>query len=314
MNRLLSRCNRRSVSKGIAAAGFSGLIGSSVASHTVAQTPASSPSEDGWEFTDFRDVTVSFPAVPTRIVAQTTSAASLWDFGVEVVGFFGPNDADTDFEFPQVGNMDVQPMAYLGDWGTLDLEKLVDVEPDFYVDLYRGGDTLWYLGDTATEQLVEDICPTIGINAKGAPFMETVQGFEDLAVALGIDPNGATLLDAKAELAEAEDAFRAAIADKGDLKVVAISMGTDGNAYLWNGNWLNDFQYMQDLGLTTVDVDVADDFPNALVSIEQLGNYPADVYLVDSRETLDAYNASPVWNTLPAVQAGQIGWWYSSVL
>lgn len=302
-----SRFTRRAVARGISAAGLTGFV---IRPRALAQTPAI----EGWEFTDFREVTVSLPSVPTRIAAQTTSAASLWDFGIEVLGFFGPNDAGTDFEFPQIGDMDVDSMTYLGDWGELDLEKLVESGAEIYVDLYRGGESLWYLGDVATEERVLAICPTIGVNANGIPFMETVEEFEHLAVSLGVDPEGQEIVDAKAALAEAEGAFKAAIDGKGEIKVVAISMGTDGNAYLWNGNWLSDMQYLRDLGISLVDVGVADDVPNALVSVEQLGNYHADVYLVDSRETLDAYLANPVWNSLPAVQAGQVGWWYSSVL
>lgn len=43
-----------------------------------------------WEFTDDRGVTVSLPKRPVRVVAQTTSAAALWDYGVRPIAIFGP--------------------------------------------------------------------------------------------------------------------------------------------------------------------------------------------------------------------------------
>ena len=61
-------------------------------------TPAATPpvpngvQPDGsWSFTDDRGVTLTSPAVPSRIVAQTSAAAALYDFGVQVVGIYGPS-------------------------------------------------------------------------------------------------------------------------------------------------------------------------------------------------------------------------------
>ncbi|MCA9834101.1 MAG: ABC transporter substrate-binding protein [Thermomicrobiales bacterium] len=307
MNTSHPRFTRRAVSRGIAAAGLTGLV---VRPRTFAQTPAA----EGWEFTDFRDVTVSLPEMPTRVVAQTTSAASLWDFGIKVVGFYGPNDEESDRDFLQIGKMDVSTMTYLGDWGTLDTELLVATEPDIYVDLYRGGEFLWYLPDQATADQVEEISPTIGINANGVPFMDTLHEFERLAVALGADVEGPEIAEGKTNLTEAEATFKSAIAGKEGLKVLAISTDATGGAYLWNGNWLNDMQYLQSLGMTAVDVGVGDDMPTLQISMEQLGNYPADVYLLDDRESPDVLSGQPIWESMPAVKAGQVGTWYSSVL
>lgn len=303
------RINRRRLSNGFAVSTVASFLKSP---GSFAQTP--SPVAETWSFTDFRGESASLPSTPTRVVAQTTSAASLKDFGIEVAGFFGPNDYGTDFEFSQVGDMAVPQIEHIGDWGELDIEKLISLDAELYIDLFRGGDALWYLADVETENLVREVCPTIGVNANGVPFMETLQEFERLAIALGADESGPDLVDGKAALADAEEAFRTSIEGKQDMKVVAISLNGDGSAVLWNSNWLSDLQYMQDLGMTAVDVGAGDDVPNIQVSIEQLGEYPADVYLVDSRESLDAYDAIPLWKTLPAVKAGQVGWWYSSVL
>src|SRR5690606_21754014 len=96
-----------------------------------------------WAFTDDRGVRVVADALPTRIVAQTSAAAALWDFGVKVVGIYGPNrheDGSPDF---QAGNLDLDAVEVLGDYGTdsleIDLEKFVELDPDLVVDMVLYG-------------------------------------------------------------------------------------------------------------------------------------------------------------------------------
>lgn len=280
-----------------------------------AQTPesdaAASPVASGWSFTDDRGITVTLPEMPTRVIAQTSSAASLWDFGFEVVGFFGPVDPDNAAGFPQVGDIDVDRIPNLGDFGALDLEKVVELQAQLYVDLDRGGGSLWYL-DPDSQAALEKICPTIGLNAVAVTVIDIVKRYEDLAVALGVDPQSEQIAAAKEAHATAEAAFAETVGATPGLKVLTISAGTDGNVYIWNPNWLPDLIYFESLGMTAVDPGVAADIPNAVVSFEELGNYPADVILVDVRGDLADLEGNALWEGLPAVQAGQVGYWYAA--
>lgn len=308
MDKGISR--RRIVGSGLAL-GTGGSLAQVIARGAGAQsTPVASPAA-GWTFTDDRGVTVNLPQTPTRVIAQTSSAASLWDFGFEVIGFFGPNDPDNEAGFPQVGDMDVERIPNLGDYGALDFEKVIEVDPDLYVDLDRGGGTLWYL-DEDSQATLEDICPTIGLNAQAISVMDIIKRYEDLAVAFGVDPASDLITSARETHAAAEAAFQEATAATPGLKVLTISSGDDGTAYIWNPNWLPDLIYLTSLGFTAVDPGVGPDEPNLQISFELLGNYPADVILVDVREELSSYDGNVVWENLPAVKAGQVGRWYAA--
>jgi iron-desferrioxamine transport system substrate-binding protein len=68
-----------------------------------------------------------------------------------------------------------------------------------------------------------------------------------------------------------------------------------------------DLHYFQDL-----DVE-ADEFFQ-IISWEEINRYPADLILVDVRETqtgTSSFADVATWKTLPAIQANQIGPWYA---
>ncbi|MGC4104856.1 MAG: ABC transporter substrate-binding protein [Thermomicrobiales bacterium] len=301
---------RRVVASGFAI-GAGIALSQAVSRGVSSQTPIASPAGGEWTFTDDRGITVSLPQTPTRVVAQTSSAASLWDFGFEVVGFYGPNDPDNTAGFPQVGDMDVSRIPNVGDYGAPDIEKFLSLKPQLYVDLDRGGDTLWYL-DADTQATLEQVCPTIGIDADGVSVIDIVKRYEDLAVALGVDPESETIVTARETFTASETAFTEAVSAHDDLKVLTVSPAADGTVTLWNPNWLPDLIYFTSLGFTGVAVGVDDATPNVQVSMEELGEYPADVILVDVRREISAFEGNAIWESLPAVQAGQVGRWYAA--
>ena len=116
-----------------------------------------------------------------------------------------------------------------------------------------GGGTLWYL-DADSQAAVEKICPTIGLNAQAISVLDIIRRYEDLAVALGIDPDSASITTAKQTFATSVAAFTDITSAKPDLKVLTISSGDTGTVYLWNPNWLPDLIYLRSLGFTAVDV------------------------------------------------------------
>ena len=110
----------------------SGLALATGAGYRAAQaqaTPASVAVDGAWSFTDDRGVTVSLPALPQRIVAQVTAAASLWDYGVRPVGIFGPQRRADGTPDPLAGNIDLDAVTSLGEaWGEFDLERLIALQ------------------------------------------------------------------------------------------------------------------------------------------------------------------------------------------
>lgn len=260
------------------------------------------PGSGGWSFTDDRGVTVSLPKPPERIVAQTTSAAVLWDFGIRPVGVYGP----TDF---QAGDIDFDQVELIGDYGTLDLEKLIALKPDLYVDLTPDGAGLWYLTEEELKQ-VEAIVPTLGLSMQGVSVIKQIGRFEEFVASLGVDVDSPELTAIKGDFTAAETELKEAIAGNPGLSVVVVSPSPD-TLYVASPSFMIDLWYLRDLGLDIVDPDVGDYWD--LLSWEQANKYPADLILVDARfiDTLDELPTIGTWELLPAVKASQIGPWYA---
>lgn len=285
------------------------VVAAPAPTHARDATPGAATPGGGWSFTDDRGVTVSLPQRPERIVAQTTSAAALWDYGVRPVAIYGPSrlaDGTPDF---QAGNIDLDAVESVGDYPEMDLEKLVALDPDLYVDLtlYDGG--FWYLGENQVQ--IEAIVPTLGITMEGVSILQSIERFEELAAALDADLTAPDVVEAKSAFAAAESDLKAAIAEKPGLTVLVVSPTTD-NIYVASPDWMTDLHYFRDLGLDVV-THGADDFFE-LLSWEQANTYPADLILVDARSAQlspEQLADIPTWSALPAVQAGQIGPWYA---
>lgn len=262
-----------------------------------------------WEFTDDRGVTVSLPKRPVRVVAQTTSAAALWDYGVRPIAIFGPGrrpDGTVDF---QAGNIDLDVVKSLGDYGEMDLEKLVALQAELYVDLAMYGNQLWYLGEN--EAQVKEIVPTVGISMQRVSILESIGRFEKLSGLLGADLSAPDITEAKTAFAQAESDLKAAIAEKPGLKVLVISPAPD-QIHVASPEWMTDLRYFRDLGLD-IHTHSTDDFFKVL-SWEQVNQYPADLILIDQRDfenSAELLAGIGTWQALPAVQAGQIGPWYA---
>lgn len=270
---------------------------------------ATTASGDEWSFTDDRGVTITLPKPPERIVAQTTSAAVLWDFGIRPVGVFGPSrlpDGTNDF---QAGDIDFDSVDVLGDYGGLDLEKLVALNADLYVDLTFGGDTLWYLSDDELAQ-VEAIVPTLGISMQKMSVLDSIGRFEELSASLGVDLESPELSEVKAVFMEAETELKAAITEQPDLTVLVVSPSVD-TLYVASPEWMVDLYYFRELGLDIV-VPNAEEFWE-LLSWEQANLYPADLILIDARFDPESEEIAAIgtWQSLPAIEAGQIGPWYA---
>jgi iron complex transport system substrate-binding protein len=294
-----------------------GTAGLAQATPGAAPEGADGLQDDGsWAFTDDRGVTLTTPEMPTRIVAQTTAAASLYDFGIDIAGIYGRSkSADGVVDF-QTGNLNLDEVEVLGDYGSdtleMDIEKFVTLEPDLVVDLVVYEDTFWYLVGDARTRVEELGVPIVGIDMGTASLLEIIQRFEELAGALGADLSVPEIAAAKERHAASEVALKAAIEAKPELSMVCISPTVE-SVWVASPRYMNDLRYFAELGLNVVDHDAEDWFKQ--ISWEEIMTYSADVILVDARPgnptPEEIAEAVPLWNTLPAVQAGQIGAWYA---
>lgn len=289
------------------------------ASAQEAATPSTSPAAGGlqpdgaWRFTDDRGTVVEADALPTHVIAQTTAAAALWDFGIKPAGIFGPSRLADGTPDLQAGNLDLDTVEVLGDYGEFDLEKALSLQADLYVDVDRGNGDLWYITPDVEAQLLERF-PTIAILAANVPVTTTIEHFESLAAALGADQNAPVVVSAKTAWQTAEAGFKEALAAKPGLKMLAVSPGAD-LVYVWNPPVLGDLSYYQSLGAEFVVPENPTEASlgnNEEMSWEQFGRYgaQADLILVDQRDDGSILADIAIWNSLPAVRAGQVGTWY----
>jgi iron complex transport system substrate-binding protein len=191
----------------------------------------------------------------------------------------------------------------------MDLEALVALDPQLYVDMALYGDQLWYLGES--EARVAEIVPTLGISMQQVPIIDSIRRFEELSGMLGADLQSPEVTRAKADFADAEAELQSAIAARPGLRVLVCSPGPD-QIYIASSNWMTDLMYFKQLGLDVIAHPGTDAFE--ALSWERAHTYPADLVLVDKRVSpadMERINEIPTWSRLPAVAAGQVGPWYA---
>jgi iron complex transport system substrate-binding protein len=261
-----------------------------------------------WEFTDDRGKKAARDSRPTKVVAQLSAAASLWEFGIRPVGTFGDAKASDVLK----GTIDTGGMTWVGEtWGDFNIEKLASLTPDVLIAPMQSKGQLWYVPDEAVSK-IEPLCPSVGINQYEVPVDKVINRFAELAGSLGADLNAGPVTAAKAEFEAASAAVSAAAKAKPDLRVAFVS-GTKENLYLGNARIFSDFGYLQNLGVNFIDVVVPESEPHwEVLSWEQAGKYPIDVLLCDSRDpsyfTTDLAKY-PIFAKLPAIQAKQVIAW-----
>lgn len=281
---------------------------------TVTSSGAASPPADGaWSFTDDRGVTITLPKRPERVVPYIPIAASLWDFGVRPVGVFGTTVRPDGTREVMSGDVNFDTVVSLDEqYGEMDLEALVTLKPDLILfDIYGEFD-LWGLPADAVAQ-VEAIAPIAGISFINRPVTETIGRIEELAVALGTDLDTPDVVAARERFDAAGEAVRSACADKAGLTSLFTAGWTD-NFYIANPVIWTDLIYFSELGLDIVAPMIADTELWETLSWEQANTYPVDLILNDARSaalTPEQLAEYPTWNAQPAVEAGQVGEWYT---
>lgn len=272
------------------------------------EAPAGTASGGPWEFTDDRGKKATRDSRPTKIVAQLSAAAALWEFGIRPVGAFGEAKGNDVLK----GNVDVNAVQWVGQtWGEFNIEKLASLTPDLLVAPMQSKDQLWYVPEDAAGK-IEPLCPSVGINQVEVPVDKVIGRFAELAGSLGADLNASAVTSAKAEFEAAGKALGEAVAAKPGLRVAFVS-GSKENFYLGNPKIFSDLAYLLNVGVNFVQPTVPPAEPHwEVLSWEQAGKYPIDVMLYDSRNasyfTTDLSRYPTVAN-LPAVKANQaIAW------
>ncbi|WP_410576318.1 ABC transporter substrate-binding protein [Amycolatopsis sp. lyj-108] len=303
--------SRRGFLAGTAALGATGLL---TACGYQEEAPAPGAGET-WSFTDDRGRKLEGER-PTRIVAQVTAAAALWDLGVKSAGIFGPSKFADGKPDPQAGGVDLTAVTSLGNvYNEFNFGKFVSLNPQLLVSVMYLKDQMWYIPDTQTEK-IDKAAPSVGVRLQGLAMPEGIAKFIALAKALGADTDTPAIQAAKAEYEKADAALGDAIKKASGLKVLLISAQKD-TVYIANPPSFATSKHYQNKGMNFVLPEAPDQSQGGYyqqISWENIGKYTADVIMYDNRGGSlslgpDGLGGVPTWGRLPAVKAGKLIPW-----
>jgi iron complex transport system substrate-binding protein len=300
---------RRSFLTGLGALSVAGLVGCN-ASAGDAGSQAGPSGAATFSYTDARGKVVEFDLPATAVVAQSSAAATLWDFGYQVAGAYGdlkPIDGKLSY---QAGDLDLSKITVLSEiYGEFDVERFAAMNPQALIDLMFVADELWYLPDDLRTK-VEAVSPTIAMEMLNLNLLQIIEEFAVLSSKLGADIDAPVVTDAKADFEAAVAKVKEAVAAKPDLTVLGISRSAD-KVWVANPKQHPDFAYLETLGVKFVDSEVSDPamYFNE-ISYERLDEFSGDVIFDDSRGgVIPEADKQPTWQALPAVKAGQVHAW-----
>ncbi|TKK82714.1 ABC transporter substrate-binding protein [Kribbella jiaozuonensis] len=244
-----------------------------------------------WSFDDDREQHIETESRPTRVLAYAQAAQTLASLGVPVVGYFGSqhhadSGASVGLDLPLVGS---------GDDVDEDLVKSLD--PDLVVTVTYGGEV--YGLSAAVADRVAEVAPILAIGIAGDRTLESViERFHALATALGAD-----VQDPATDLASAPT--------DPSVRVVALSGGTDTDAYVANPAYWPSLRMLADAGVHFTPTTTAGGWE--VVKWDELAaKHPADLVLYDERPNslgADRLATIPGWSEVPGVQAGNVLPW-----
>ncbi|MEV0440775.1 ABC transporter substrate-binding protein [Streptomyces spectabilis] len=300
--------SRRALLSAGAALGVGGLL---TACGKDDDEPAKSTGE-GWSFKDDRGKVVKTDAVPKNIVAFISTAAALYDYGVECTGVFGPSEPVDGKPNPQAGDLDVDKLTSLGKtWGQFNVEKYATLRPDVLISNMFPPPALWFVPEESSKKIAA-LAPTIGINGARASLLEPLKRYTELAEALGGDLESAKARAAKSRFQKAEQTLRKAAKANRGLKVLAMTGDAD-QMYVAVPDSYCDLNYFKDLGVEFVEGKKSDEWGFwEFLSWENADKYHADLIMVDNRSSAlppEELAKKPTWTKLPAVKAGQTVPW-----
>jgi iron complex transport system substrate-binding protein len=262
----------------------------------------------GWTFVDDRKETVRLSRRPTRIVAYTTAAAALHQWGVTPVGVFG----DDPREDPVLAGFPWRKSALVGSvYGEIDVATLVSLKAELIVSQWYpppAGSPLFGFKDLLQQKHIHSRVPIVGLNGREIATTQ-IDRFGDLARALGSDTRGA-IGRARAAFHRAAASLSAIARRKSNLRIIAVS-GDQSTMFVAKVPDSGDLSFYRRRGLPLVSAETPDAYWDRF-GWDRAARYPADGILYDARSIflpLRQAKQIPAFAALPAVRANQIAPW-----
>jgi iron complex transport system substrate-binding protein len=268
------------------------------------------PEPAQWTFVDDRKHTVRSKMRPTRIVAYTTAAAALHDWGVTAVGVFG----ESPREDPYLTRFPWRKSEVVGSvYGQVDIDKLLALRADLIVSRWYPAPSkevpVFGFKDLAQQRDIGAKVPIVGVNGH-ATAVGQIARFGDLAAALGVERASVAIARARTAFVDAEVGLSEVANRKSNLRIIAIS-ADQHTMFVAKVVDDADLTLYERRGVPLVSAQTADPYWDS-VPWADAAKYPADGILYDARVVflpVSQAKAIPAFAALPAVRANQIGEW-----
>jgi len=265
------------------------------------------PATAQWTYEGGDGKAVALAGVPERIIASQDTAAGLIPLGIRPVGIYA-DSAVADAKALQ--GLDLTGIEIIGQsWGEVDIEKAAALQPDLIVAEYWPLESTWSGGDDVVAAL-SPLAPITGPE-QGASILTLIEDYETLASGLGANLSAPQIATEKASFEAAVADFKAAVAAKPDLTVLAVWAGTDA-LYVAATEGSAELMDFASWGLNLIDPEVADDRGYwETLSWENADKYQPDLIMVDNRSeaTMETALAQPTWTLMKAAEIGQVTDW-----
>jgi len=263
----------------------------------------------GWTFVDDRKQTVRLPKRPTRIVAYTTAAAALQQWGVTPVGVFG----DDPREDPVLVGFPWDESQVVGSvYGEIDVAMLLSLKAELIVSQWYPppADTpLFGFKDLAQQKRIRSRVPIVGLSGR-ASATKQIDRFRDLARALGSDTMSDAITRARAAFLSAAARLSEAARRTSNARIIAVS-GDQTTMYVAKLVDFGDLSFYRHRGVPLVSAKTSDAYWDRF-GWGHAAKYSADGILYDARSMflpLRDAKRIPSFAALPAVRANQIARW-----
>ena len=263
----------------------------------------------GWTFVDDRKHKVSLSKRPRRIVAYTTAAAALNQWGVTPVGVFGdnPRQEASLATFPWAKSQIVGSV-----YGEIDLAALLAVKAELIVSRWyplAHASPVFGFKDLAQQKDIDSKVPIVGISGHRTAT-EHIDRFGDLVRALGGDTRSTAIAEADAAFNAATRRLSRVARRKSSLRIIGVS-GEQSTMYVAKLVDTADLTFYEDQGVPLVSARTPEMYWDSL-PWAQAAKYTADGILYDARQIalpISVVRRIPAFAALPAVRANQIGTW-----
>ncbi|WP_163510550.1 hypothetical protein [Fodinicola acaciae] len=257
-----------------------------------------------WRFVDDLGKTVVSPDRPRKVLCYLNLAAALWDYGVRCAGTYAVTAGDRSTS----GNLDRTVTPSFGDsWGELKVEKVLAAGIDLVIVGRMRGAALLTDYDLGA---VSAVLPVVNLEMHAHPASRTLARVADLAASLGGRSAQASADAQRPGFHAALTDFTASVRNPATARTAFVAarphtMDVASPAYPI-------VALAGESGLPVATLEPAGARYSTSLSWENADRCRADLLLLDRRpysQRAVQLAANPMWTTLPAVRAHQVGEW-----